>query len=550
MDLITRFGLEKNCFNIIHSPPAEILSHASFESRTVEINPRRSRLNTKSKESSSDADALSRDGNMSTEEERQTILPHASSTSRHGHWYKNTHVVGAVGLVVGVALGRLSVGSNTTASLLSCPDVPSTDGARMVLHSSRVDDDEVRDTAKLVAEELRRDGVRATAKAAIVPHVASRQHPNIVQGLFAVDEEDYMAPMGFGTANDPANCRSFAQSHTSDDDSSYVAWSWVNGESQHVNLRNSCLFYTKMGRFIGHMDKTHLTGCTDMHLSPHFGCESDGRLGQEPSKTDAEEKMKETATRRLPEPEEKERFSLNSVAETDEEKKPKEEENTATLAKHEVSHKLAVDPTRPNIVRGWLGSEVAYETPIGKGKSESPAECRTFAHDNGYVAWGYVRDDPAANKDLRKTCLMFKTIPAFSGNYNDNAHIVGCTNMTLSPVTSCSDEEKPSIPVVHHGASPTSPNIVRGMLPVADVEPTMPLGAGSATNAGICRIYAIEHNHVAFAWVGKDAPNEDMRETCLMYDTIKPFNGDANDKTHITSCTDEKLSPVHGCQAP
>jgi len=88
------------------------------------------------------------------------------------------------------------------------------------------------------------------------------------------------------------------------------------------------------------------------------------------------------------------------------------------------------------------------------------------------------------------------------------------------------------------------------MLPVADIEPTMPLGTGSAPNAGICRDYAIEHKHVAFAWVAKDAINEDMRETCLMYDAIKPFKGDYDDKTHITSCTDESLSPVHGCQTP
>jgi hypothetical protein len=316
-------------------------------------------------------------------------------------------------------------------------------------------------------------------------------------------------------------------------------------------------------------DHAHIMGCTSFDVSPANGC-----------------KLESTAMAATGEPAAKHEVAT-AVSEPG---VPKTEEVEAV-----VEPAPQVRKTRPNIVRGMLGLNVAYETPLGRGQSTSgPGECRDFAAEHNYVAFAYANSE-ANDLSLRSTCLFYKEIVPFAG-YEEPTLITGCTASDVSPLHACADENATSAipapepevsttpakvaepvqepvnqpsdvpspvptnpePVAHQESdevlvpdeSSSNPNIVHGLIGLDQADFATPLGTGTAKSPADCRKYALEPSHAfrAWAWISNDSDEEDMRETCLFYDTIVPFAGRWDDKAHVTGCTDRKFSPQFACE--
>jgi hypothetical protein len=195
--------------------------------------------------------------------------------------------------------------------------------------------------------------------------------------------------------------------------------------------------------------------------------------------------------------------------------------------------------------------------------------------------------------------LFYREIVPFAG-YEEPTLITGCTVYGKSPLHACSDEKAASAvpptepevsatteevvkpvqapvnqptdvpspvptkpepiaaPVAQEKSEETlvpddkstSPNIVHGLIGLDQADFETPLGTGTAKSPAECRKYALEPSHPfrAWAWISNESDAEDMRETCLFYDTIIPFVGHWEDKAHMTGCTDRAFSPQFACE--
>ena len=515
-----------------------------------------------------------------SDEEKAFILsrPHKSTAVP---WYKRPVVVGVTALVVGVGVGlALGRGDGDGAVVdLGCDDGPkcvcAEQGATSTVasvpqhrHAPATSGkiDVVAPESNTKVKMLKQIKPPLTAEEAAAHAKVRGHHPNIVNGFIDPKMSAFETPAGVGNADSPGACREYADNAKEH----YVAWAWVNSYSDIERLRNSCLMYREVVPFEGYPgDHAHIMGCTSFDVSPANGC-----------------KLESTAMAATGEPAAKHEVAT-AVSEPG---VPKTEEVEAV-----VEPAPQVRKTRPNIVRGMLGLNVAYETPLGRGQSTSgPGECRDFAAEHNYVAFAYANSE-ANDLSLRSTCLFYKEIVPFAG-YEEPTLITGCTASDVSPLHACADENATSAipapepevsttpakvaepvqepvnqpsdvpspvptnpePVAHQESdevlvpdeSSSNPNIVHGLIGLDQADFATPLGTGTAKSPADCRKYALEPSHAfrAWAWISNDSDEEDMRETCLFYDTIVPFAGRWDDKAHMTGCTDRKFSPQFACE--
>ena len=526
-----------------------------------------------------------------SDEEKAFILSHPHKPTAVP-WYKRPVFVGVTALVVGVGVG-LAVGrgdgdgvvvdlgcddgpkcvcaeQSATSTVISVPrHAPATSGTiDVVAPKSNVNINTKVKMLKQIKPPLTPEEAAAHAK-------VRGARPNIVNGFVDPEMSAFETPAGFGNADSPGACREYADNAKEH----YVAWAWVNSYSDNERLRNSCLMYREVVPFEGYPgDHAHILGCTSFDVSPVNGCT-----------------LESTATAATGEPTAKHEVAT-AVSKPE---VPKTEEVKAV-----VEPAPQVQKTRPNIVRGMLGVNVAYETPLGRGKSTSgPGECRDFAAEHNYVAFAYANSE-AKDLSLRSTCLFYKEIVPFAG-YEEPTLITGCTAYGVSPWQACADEKAastiptpepevsttlaevaepvqepvnqpsdvpspvptepepvapaaPVAPVAHQESEEVlvpavgspNPNIVHGLIGLDQADFATPLGTGTAKSPADCRKYALEPSHAfrAWAWISNDSDEEDMRETCLFYDTIIPFAGRWDDSAHMTGCTDRTFSPQFACE--
>lgn len=523
-----------------------------------------------------------------SDEERAFILSDGahreSRVASASTWYKRLALVATASLLIGVLVGKT----------LSQPAGDRDLGLKSTLDCDCATGQTVASRSSPQREARAAEQAPTTSAAEVVAevgeehdnhedHHVARHGDNVVMGMPDGKLDPFETPMGQNNAEKPGLCRAYAREHN------YPAWGWSSETSRDESLRLTCRMYKRIGVFHGHpQDHAHVTGCTERSDSPVSACNTASHDEDTSLSRSVSEASKESHEQQQSQQSQQSRESQNTVA---------------SLSKSKIKF--------TNTVRG-LPPSVQWETPMGTGTALSPSDCRAFATDSAhkYAAFAFIGNQYDHDKTLRSSCLFFRELTHFSGysTSDPRAPILACIDTKRAPANACEVDgeeatksaevntqtaslakkevdiqpasmkqpaeltqtvtETKSVVVPEPVAESVAPtpalkkessdddetgdmyHVVRGLIGLDQAEFETPLGTGTAENASQCRDYAADpsHPYKAWAWVSKASSDEEMRETCLFYHKITPFQGRSQDLAHVTGCTNRGFSPEFACE--
>ena len=511
---------------------------------------------------------------MSDEEHAYILSDGAHRESRvatASTWYKRLALVGAASLLAGVFVGKSLSQSAGERDL----GTQTTKDCDCVTEQAVAPRSSPQREARAVAQGP------TTAKAeeehddqAHHEHHVARRADNVLMGMPNSNLDPYETPMGLNNAEKPGLCRDYATQHN------YLAWGWANDRSTDESLRLTCRMYKRIGVFHGRpQDHAHVTGCTIRSDSPVFACNT---ASHEDNTDQSEARSEESPD------------------------SPASQKTVASLSKSKIKYPNIVRGLPGPHVR-W---ETPMGTGTATSAGDCRAFAADQAHK--YVAFAFIGDQYEHDKSLRSSCLFFPEFTHFRGysTSDPRAPTLGCTDTKRAPANACEEieGEDATVPaaanvetaslakseVKNQPASVTQPaevtqpvmetqpepvaesvapesvaplpapteassdddesgnmfHVVRGLIGLDQAEFETPLGTGTAKNPSQCRDYAADPSHTyrAWAWVSQESSDEEMRETCLFYHNIIPFQGRPQDLAHVTGCTNRGFSPEFACE--